>query len=48
MMIIKRTVKQDYAVVKQVDGREAHMTDTTQQQSWQSTPLPEHARSIPG
>jgi hypothetical protein len=33
-------VKQDSAVVKQVDGRAAHMTDTTQHQSWQSTPPP--------
>jgi aconitase A len=33
-------VKQDFAVVKQVDGRAAHMTDTTQHQSWQSTPPP--------
>jgi hypothetical protein len=50
MMIDKRTVnnnynsntvvKQDFAVVKQVDGRVAHMTDTTQHQSWQSTPPP--------
>jgi hypothetical protein len=31
-------VKQDFAVVKQVDGRAAHMTDTTRHQSWQSTP----------
>jgi hypothetical protein len=28
-------VKQDFAVVKQVDGRAAHMIDTTQHQSWQ-------------
>ena len=28
-------VKQDFAVVKQVDGQEAHMTDTTRhQQGW--------------
>ena len=27
-------VKQDFAVVKQVDGRAAHMTDTTRHQSW--------------
>jgi hypothetical protein len=42
--------KQDFAVVKQVDGRAAHMTDTTRHQSWQSTPppLPAHAGSIPG
>jgi hypothetical protein len=42
-------VKQDFAVVKQVDGRAAHMTDTTRHQSWQSTPppLPGHAGSIP-
>jgi hypothetical protein len=33
-------VKQDFAVVKQVDGRAAHTTDTTRQQSWQSTPSP--------
>jgi hypothetical protein len=33
-------VKQDFAVVKQVDGRAAHMTDTTRHQSWQSTPTP--------
>ena len=33
-------VKQDFAVVKQVDGRAAHMTDTTQHQTWQSTPPP--------
>jgi hypothetical protein len=33
-------VKQDFAVVKQVDGRVAHMTDTTRHQSWQSTPTP--------
>jgi hypothetical protein len=31
-------VKQDFAVVKQVDGRAAHMTNTTQHQNWQSTP----------
>jgi hypothetical protein len=31
-------VKQDFAVAKQVDGRAAHMTDTTRHQSWQSTP----------
>jgi hypothetical protein len=31
-------VKQDFAVMKQVDGRTAHMTKTTRQQSWQSTP----------
>ena len=40
-------VKQDFAVVKQVDGRAAHMTDTTRHQSWHSTPppppLPDHA-----
>ena len=43
-------VKQDFAVVKQVDGRAAHMTDTTRHQTWQSTPLPppDHAGSIPG
>ena len=43
-------VKQDFAVVKQVDGRAARMTDTTRHQSWQSTPLPlpDHAGSIPG
>jgi hypothetical protein len=40
-------VKQDFAVVKQVDGRAAHMTDTTRHQSWKSTPLPDHAGSIP-
>jgi hypothetical protein len=40
-------IKQDFAVVKQVDGRAAHMTDTTRHQSWQSTPLPDHAGSIP-
>ena len=42
-------VKQDFAVVKQVDGRAAHMTDTTRHQSWQSTPPPlrDHAGSIP-
>jgi hypothetical protein len=45
-------VKQDFAVVKQVDGRAAHMTDTTRHQSWQSTPpppppLPDHSGSIP-
>ena len=28
-------VKQDFAVVKQVDGRAAHMTNTTQHQNWQ-------------
>jgi hypothetical protein len=33
-------VKQDFAVVKQVDGRAAHMTDTTRHQSWQSIPPP--------
>jgi hypothetical protein len=33
-------VKQDFAVVKQVDGRAAHMTGTTRHQSWQSTPPP--------
>ena len=31
-------VKQDFAVVKQVDGRAARMTDTTWHQSWQRTP----------
>jgi hypothetical protein len=41
-------VKQDFVVVKQVDGRAAHMTNTTRHQSWQSTPLPDHAGSIPG
>jgi hypothetical protein len=25
----------------------AHMTDTTLHQSWQSSPLPDHAESIP-
>ena len=40
-------VKQDFAVMKQVDGRAAHMTETTRHQSWQSTPLPDHAGSIP-
>ena len=35
-------VKQDFAIVKQVDGRAAHMTDTTRHQSWQSTPPPPH------
>ena len=42
-------VKQDFAVVKQVDGRAAHMTDTTRHQSWHITPppLPDHAGSIP-
>jgi hypothetical protein len=39
--------KQDFAVVKQVDGRVAHITDTTRHQIWQSTPLPDHAGSIP-
>ena len=39
-------VKQDFAVAKQVDGRAAHMTDTTRHQSWQRTPLPDHAGSI--
>ena len=34
--------------MKQVDGRVAHMTDTTRHQSWQSTSLPVHAGSIPG
>jgi hypothetical protein len=35
-------VKQDFvfAVVKQVDGQAAHMTDTTLHQSCQSIPLP--------
>jgi hypothetical protein len=33
-------VKQDFAVVKQVDGRAARMTDTTRHQSWQSPPPP--------
>jgi hypothetical protein len=33
-------VKQDFAVVKQVDGRAAHITNTTRHQSWQSTPSP--------
>ena len=41
-------VKQDFAVVKQVDGRAANMTDTTRHQSCQSIPLPDHAGSIPG
>ena len=46
-----RVVKPDFAVVKLVDGRAAHMTDTTRHQSWQSTPpppppLPDHAGSI--
>ena len=36
-------VKQDFAVMKQVDGRAAHMTETTRHQSWQSIPLPDHA-----
>jgi hypothetical protein len=45
-------VKQDFAVVKQVDERAAHMTDRTRHQSWQITsppppPLPDHAGSIP-
>ena len=31
-------VKQDFAVVKQVDGRVAHMTNTTWHQSWQRNP----------
>ena len=31
-------VKQDFAVVKQVDGQAARMTDTTRHQSWQSPP----------
>ena len=34
-------VKQDFAVMKQVDGRAAHMTETTWHQSWQSTLLPD-------
>ena len=38
-------VKQDFAVMKQVDGRAAHMTETTRHQSWQSIPLPDHAGS---
>jgi hypothetical protein len=33
-------VKQDFAVVKQVDGRAAYMTDTTLHHSQQSTPPP--------
>ena len=38
-----------FAVVKPVDGQVAHMTDTTRDQSWQSTPPPpDHAGSIPG
>jgi hypothetical protein len=46
-------VKQDFAVVKQVDGQAAHMTDTTRHQSWQSTPPPpppppDHAGPFPG
>ena len=41
-------VKQDFAVVKQVDGRAAHMTDTTRHQGWQNPPpIPDHAGSIP-
>ena len=40
-------VKQDFAVMKQVDGRAAHMTETTWHQSWKSTLLPDHAGSIP-
>jgi hypothetical protein len=40
-------VKQDFAVMKQVDERAAHMTETTRHQSWQSTALPDHAGSIP-
>jgi hypothetical protein len=40
-------VKQEFAVMKQVDGQAAHMTETTRHQSWQSTPLPDHAGSIP-
>ena len=42
-------VKQDFAVVKQVDCRVCqHMTDTTRHQSWQNPPpLPDHAGSIP-
>ena len=37
-------VKQDFAVVKQVDGLAAHMTDTTRHQIY---PLPDPAGSIP-
>ena len=33
-------VKQNFAVVKQVEGRAARITDTTRHQSWQSTPPP--------
>ena len=33
--------------IQYVDGRAAHMTDTTLHQSWQSSPLPDHAGSIP-
>jgi hypothetical protein len=40
-------VTQDFAVMKQVNGRAAHMTDTTWCQSWQSTPVPDHTGSIP-
>jgi predicted KAP-like P-loop ATPase len=42
-------IKQDFAVVQQVDGRVAQMTDTTWHQSWQSNPppLPDHDGSIP-
>jgi hypothetical protein len=40
-------IKQDFAVVKQVDGQAAHMTDTTRHQIISPPPLPEHAESIP-
>jgi hypothetical protein len=43
-------VKQDFAVVKQVDGQAAHMIDTTRQRTELSEPPPpDHAgsRSIP-
>jgi hypothetical protein len=37
--------------IQYVDGRAAHMTNTTRHQSWQSTPppppIPDHAGSIP-
>jgi hypothetical protein len=38
-------VKQDFSVMKQVDGRAAHVTEATQHQS--TPPLPDHAGSIP-
>ena len=48
---LNTVVKQHFAVVKQVDGRAAHMTDTATQLGTRAgrapPPLPDHAGSIP-